>query len=317
MLKRIGKGSRALKNRTKRVVVITGAGRGIGRSHALAFAAADTRVVVNDLGVTYAGDPEGVSPAEAVVKEIRERGGEAVADYNDVGTWSGAQALLATALSNFGRVDVLVNNAAIVRPGMITDANETDLDEIVRVNIKGTFGPTRCFARYWADEAKRKAKVDATIVCTTSRIGLRGTPYYSIYGLTKAAVASLVEAAAAEFAQYGVRVNGIAPRASTRMMGDAMRRLVEIAGEEALAAVFSGGRARPPDGEEQEVPESISPLVVWLASSQSKPVSGCIFSAMGGRIALLQGMQERLAVSLPAHHSSDDVERVLGPLVRA
>lgn len=307
----------SLSTQAKRVAVITGAGRGIGRSHALAFAAANARVVVNDLGVTYAGTREGPSPADAVVEEIRARGGEAVADYNDVASWSGAEGLLATALNAFGRVDVLVNNAAIVRPAMITDVSEIDLDEIMRVNIKGTFGPTRCFAEHWANQAAKHSKPDAAIICTTSRVGLRGTPYYAVYGLTKAAVASLVEAAAAEFEQYGIRVNGIAPRAATRMMGDAMRRVVELGGEAGLTAVFAGGRSRPPAGADQEEPESISPLVVWLASAHASFVSGRIFSVMGGRIALLDGMRERHAVLLPARHSTDDVERVLGPLLRA
>src|SRR5690606_35284330 len=171
------------------IAVITGAGRGIGRSHALAFAAAGARVVVNDLGVTYAGEREAISPADAVVAEIRSAGGEAVADYNDVANWAGAAALLRTALEAYGRVDILVNNAAIIRPAALTGTSEQDFDEVVRVNLKGTFCPSRCFAQHWMEQAAAGKKPDASIICTTSRVGLHGTPYYLTYGCAKAAVA--------------------------------------------------------------------------------------------------------------------------------
>lgn len=300
-----------------KVVVVTGAGRGIGRAHALAFASAGASVIVNDLGVTYAGAREAASPADAVVEQIRAAGGTAVADYNDVADWRGAEGLLSTALRAFRGADVLINNAAIIRPSAFIETTETDFDEVVRVNIKGTFAPMRAFADYWAHNAVEPLdKSGRSIICTTSRIGLRGTPYYLTYGCTKAAVAYLVDAAAAELAAIGVRVNGIAPRADTRMMGDATSRLVEIAGDSGLQAVFRSAQARDLEARQPEPPESISPLVLWLASDRSRPLSGKVFSAMAGRIGLFDGRNERELTSLKASHSVEDVDRALSSLVQ-
>lgn len=294
------------------VVVVSGAGRGIGRSHALAFAARGARVVVNDLGVSYDGNRESQSPADAVVEEIRRAGGEAIADYNDVASWTGAEGLLESALRGFGRVDTLVNNAAIIRPGPLTDTTELDLDAVLRVNIKGTFAPLRVFAAHWAKRPSQAAgNAVGNIICTTSRVGSRPAPYYVTYGCTKAAVSYLVEAAAAELAPLGIRVNGIAPRADTRMMGDATRRVGEIAGSAGIAAIFGNDAAntRPP-----EPTESISPLALWLASERSRPLTGTLFSVMAGRIALLDGKQERSHVELPASHTPEDVDQALRQL---
>lgn len=298
-----------------KVVVITGAGRGIGRAHALAFAAAGASVVVNDLGVSYAGEREAASPADGVVEEIRAAGGNAIADHNDVADWRGAERLLGSAVRAFGGADVLINNAAIIRPSPFIETREADLDEVVRVNIKGTFAPMRAFAEFWTknpvkagDESRRQ------IICTTSRIGLRGTPYYLTYGCTKAAVAYIVEASAAELAPAGIRVNGIAPRADTRMMGDATNRLLQVAGDKGLQAVFRSTQSRALDAREAEPPESISPLVLWLASDRSQPLSGRVFSAMAGRIGLFEGGNERHLATLPASHTVEDVHRALASL---
>jgi NAD(P)-dependent dehydrogenase (short-subunit alcohol dehydrogenase family) len=293
----------------EQVVVISGAGRGIGRSHALAFAARGARVVVNDLGVSYDGNRELVSPADAVVEEIRRAGGEAIADSNDVASWDGAAGLLESALRSFGRVDTLVNNAAIIRPGPLIETTESDLDAVMRVNIKGTFAPLRVFASHWAKQPARGATGQGgNIICTSSRVGSRPAPYYVTYGCSKAAVTYLVEAAAAELAPFGIRVNGIAPRADTRMMGDATRRLGEIAGSAGIAAIFgpdaANTRAAEPAG-------SISPLVLWLASELSRPLTGALFSVMAGRIALLNGKQERSSITLPVSHTPEDVEQAL------
>ena len=266
---------------------------------------------------SYAGEREALSPADQVVEQIRASGGNAVADYNDVADWHGAEGLLNTALRAFGDADVLINNAAIIRPSALIDTREEDLDEVVRVNIKGTFAPMRAFAQYWTKAVLNDGdKPRRSIVCTTSRIGLRGTPYYPTYGCTKAAVTYLVEAAAAELADIGVRVNGVAPRADTRMMGDATTRLVEIAGEKGLQAVFLSTQSRDLEARQAEPPESISPLVVWLASERSQPLSGKVFSAMAGRIGLIDGRTERHLISLPPSHSIDDVAHALGFLTQ-
>ncbi|WP_129780194.1 SDR family NAD(P)-dependent oxidoreductase [Peristeroidobacter soli] len=294
------------------VVVITGAGRGIGRSHALAFATRGARVVVNDLGVSYDGARETLSPADSVVEEIRRAGGEAIADYNDISNWDGAQALLDGALRAFNRVDTLVNNAAIIRPAPLTDTTARDLDDVVRVNVKGTFAPLQVFAAHWKTEGTRSPGGHSrSVICTTSRVGFRPAPYYVVYGLTKSAVAYLVEGAAAELAGLGIRVNGIAPRADTRMMGDATRRLNEIAGSVGIAGVFGDSSAteRP-----AEPVESISPLVLWLASAASRAVTGAIFSVMAGRIALLDGRHERSVFTLPVTHTPEDVDHALSGL---
>lgn len=186
------------------------------------------------------------SPADEVVGEIRNRGGQAVANYCDVADWAGAQELLKNALDAYGRVDILVNNAAIIRPDALIGTRETDFDEVVRVNLKGTFCPTRAFAEHWVRQAQAGVAVDASVICTTSRVGLHGTPYYLVYGCTKAAVAYFVEGCAAELQQFGIRVNGVAPRADTRMMGDATRRLKEVAGGAGVKAVFDTLRSAPP-----------------------------------------------------------------------
>lgn len=295
-----------------KVVVVTGGGRGIGRAHALAFAAAGARVVVNDLGVSYAGEREALSPADDVVKDICAAGGNAVADHNDVAEWRGAERLLETTLRAFGGADILINNAAIIRPSPFIETREADLDEVVRVNIKGTFAPMRAFAEFWTKNPYNGSdRPRRNIICTTSRIGLRGTAYYMTYGCTKAAVAYFVEAAAAELAPAGIRVNGIAPRADTRMMGDATNRLVQIAGEKGLQAVFRSTQSRDLEARESEPPESISPLVLWLASDRSEPLSGLVFSAVAGRIGLFEGRNERHVVTLRPSHTVQDVDRAL------
>jgi NAD(P)-dependent dehydrogenase (short-subunit alcohol dehydrogenase family) len=294
------------------VVVVTGAGRGIGRSHALAFAARGARVVVNDLGVAYDGARESISPADCVVEEIHRAGGQAIADYNDVSDWEGASTLLESALRAFERIDTLVNNAAIIRPSSLASATERDWDDVVRVNIKGTFAPLQVFASHWQRERARSANDPGrSIICTTSRVGFRPAPYYVVYGLTKAAVAYLVEGAAAELAGSGIRVNGIAPRADTRMMGDATRRLSEIAGSTGVAGIFGNAAATE---RAAEPVESISPLVLWLASGAAHAVTGAIFSVMAGRIALFAGRHERSVFTLPVSHTPEDVQRVLGRL---
>jgi NAD(P)-dependent dehydrogenase (short-subunit alcohol dehydrogenase family) len=296
-----------------KVVVITGAGRGLGRAHAHLFAAQGARVVVNDLGVSFAGEREAQSPARQVVAEIIAAGGQAIADENDISEWHGCERLLAKTLQAYGRADSLILNAAIVRPRKLHELSEADWNDQVRVNLGGTVLPTRIFANHWICMAATGREPDASIVCTTSKVGLRGTPFYLVYGCTKAAVAYFVEAAAAELAPHGIRVNGIAPRADTRMMQDASRDLVAVVGQQGIDALLRATRSPPP----WEVlgPASVSPTVAWLASGMSKPTTGRVLNVDGGRIALQEGWHDAGVVQVQPEHTVEDVHRAVGPLM--
>lgn len=293
-----------------RVVVITGAGRGIGRAHALALARAGAKIVVNDLGVSYGGEREAASPAASVAAEVRAFGGEAVANESDIATWDGARRVIEQALDEFGHIDALINNAAIIRPKAFIETSDADFDETIRVNIKGTVLPTRAFAERWSQQ-RRASDVPASVVCTTSRVGLFGTPYYLTYGFTKSAVAYFVQAAAAELASLAIRVNGIAPRADTRMMGDATRALHAAVGDAGLNAVFRAVGTAPPSATATQLPESIAPLAVWLISDRSRNITGRIFGSAAGRITVLEGWREINACQLAPDHGVAEVEEAL------
>lgn len=296
-----------------KVVVVTGAGRGLGRAHALAFAARGATVVVNDLGVSFSGLAESEQPADAVVAEIRALGQEAVADTNDIADWGGCERLLENALRSFGRVDVLVLNAAITRPRKLQELSLADWDDQLRVNLGGTVLPSRIFSAYWVSEAEQGRRRDASIICTTSKVGLRGTPYYLVYGCTKAAVAYFVQAAAAELEPFGIRVNGIAPRANTRMMQDATRNLIEVAGSHGVERLLRAVKSPPPW--DTWGPESVSPTVLWLASDLSQPVSGVVLNVDGGNIVVQHGWHDGLRVEVAQGHSVEDIHRLVRPLL--
>ncbi|OUS94296.1 SDR family oxidoreductase [Rhodococcus sp. NCIMB 12038] len=259
-----------------RVVIVTGAGRGIGRAHALAFAAEGAKVVVNDIGAGLDGSATGESPAEQVVAEIVAAGGEAVVNGDDVADWAGAENLIRTAIDTYGRLDVLVNNAGFLRDRMLVGMSEQEWDAVVRVHLKGHFATLRHAAAYWRAEAKAGNPVDARIVNTSSGAGLQGSIGQGNYAAAKAGIAELTIQAAAELRNYGVTVNAIAPAARTRMtvgVGGAMA--------EAMAA--------PEEGFDAMAPENISPLVVWLGSVESKDVSGRVFEVEGGKITVAEG----------------------------
>lgn len=249
---------------TGQVAVVTGAGRGLGRAHALALAAEGARVVVNDLGTGLAGEGSSEGPARQVVREIEEGGGEAVAHAGDVATGEGAASLVATALETFGRLDVLVNNAGFLRDRMLVNLDEDDWDAVVRVHLKGHFLPLRCAAAHWRAETKAGRAVRASIVSTTSGAGLLGSVGQANYAAAKAGIVALTLVAAAELARYGVRANAVAPAARTRM----------------TEGLF---------GEQLGDPGDVSPLVVWLGSPASTGVTGQVFEAEGGRITLMEG----------------------------
>jgi NAD(P)-dependent dehydrogenase (short-subunit alcohol dehydrogenase family) len=265
-----------------RVVAVTGAGRGLGRAHALAFAAQGARVVVNDLGVALDGtprtpDPTGTprpdSPASAVAAEIRAAGGEAIAHGADIATPEGAASLVTTALDAYGRLDTLVNNAGFLRDRMLVNLDEDDWDAVLRVHLKGHFLTLRHAAAHWRAESKAGRTPTARIVNTSSGAGLLGSVGQGNYSAAKAGIVALTLVAAAELARYGVQVNAIAPAARTRMT------------ERAFAATM----AAPATGFDAMAPDNVSPLVVWLGSAASEGVTGRVFETEGGRITVMDG----------------------------
>ncbi|TSD95692.1 SDR family oxidoreductase [Skermania sp. ID1734] len=284
-----------------RVVVITGAGRGIGRAHALAFAAEGAKVVVNDLGAGLDGSASGEDPASAVVAEIRAGGGDAVVNGDDVADWTGAQRLIGTAIDTFGRLDVLVNNAGFLRDRMLANLSEDEWDAVIRVHLKGHFAPLRHAIEYWRSESKAGRGVDARIINTSSGAGLQGSIGQSNYAAAKAGIAVLTINAAAEFARYGVTVNAIAPAARTRM----------------TEAAMPDAMAKPAEGFDEMAPENVSPLVVWLGSAQSRDVTGRVFEVEGGKIALADGWRHGVPIDKGQRWSPDEIGPVVTKLIGA
>jgi NAD(P)-dependent dehydrogenase (short-subunit alcohol dehydrogenase family) len=253
-----------------RVVVVTGAGNGIGRAHARAFAAQGARVVVNDLGGARDGAGASAGPAQAVVDEIRAAGGAAVANADDISSWAGAERLISQAIDVFGGLDVVVNNAGILRDRMIVTMTEADWDTVLGVHLKGTFAVLHHAAAYWRQRVKGGQANDARVINTTSPSGLFGNPGQGNYGPAKAGIASLTIIAARELERYGVTVNAIAPTALTRMTED-IQMMQAAAADQDLS------------------PEAISPLVVWLGSAASRDVTGRVFGVWGNAITVLEG----------------------------
>jgi NAD(P)-dependent dehydrogenase (short-subunit alcohol dehydrogenase family) len=259
---------------TGRVAVVTGAGRGLGRAHALAFAAEGAQVVVNDLGVGLDGTGGAAGPAQQVVDEIRALGGEAVAHGGDIATVDGAASLIATALDTFGRLDTLVNNAGFLRDRMLVNLDEDDWDAVMSVHLKGHFLPLKHAAAHWRAEAKDGRTPEARVINTSSGAGLLGSLGQGNYSAAKAGIVGLTLVAAAEMGRYGVHVNAIAPAARTRMT------------EQTFADTMSAPEVGAFDA---MAPENVSPLVVWLGSAASAGVTGRVFEAEGGRITVMEG----------------------------
>jgi len=274
-----------------RVAIVTGAGRGIGREHALSLAAHGAKVVVNDLGGAADGTGADLTPAQQVVEEIIGMGGEAVANGDSVSSWEGAQRLINTAIETFGDLHVVVNNAGILRDRVLVNMTEEEWDAVIDVHLKGTFAPSRWAAAYWREQSKAGKPVSGRIINTTSVSGLYGQPGQSNYGAAKAGIAMFTVIASLEAARYGVTVNAVAPVALTRMTEDL-------------------GPA-PETDEEREArsPAWIAPIATWLASDEAAHVTGRVFEASGQVLAVAEGW-----VRGPRTHPVDD-PTALGPIV--
>ena len=257
-----------------KVAIVTGAGRGIGRGHARLLAAEGARVVVNDLGGAVAGEGADLTPAQEVVQEIVAAGGEAVVNGDDVASWDGAQSLVQQAVDTFGDLNILVNNAGILRDKMSFNMDESDWDAVVRVHLKGHFAPSRFAAAYWRDRAKSGEPTSGRIINTSSESGLFGNPGQTNYDAAKAGIASMTLALARELHRYGVTVNAIAPRARTRMTENIFR--------------WESG-----DGKfDYYDPENVAPMVAWLASDDAADVTGRVFIVGGDEIYLVQNFTQ-------------------------
>lgn len=263
-----------------RVVIVTGAGRGIGREHALELARQGARVVVNDLGTSLRGEGQANGPAQEVVAELQELGGEAIASTADIADFAGAEQLVRSALEAFGRLDAVVNNAGFVLDRMFTNTSEAEWDAVVRVHLKGHFCVARHAAAYWRDRAKAGDAVSGRIINTSSGAGLLGSVGQAAYSAAKAGIVGLTLVQAAELRRYGVTANAIAPVARTRMT------------EETFAEMMK----KPDGGFDVMHASNIAPLVAWLASEAAGHVTGRVFEIKGGAISLYDS--QRAAVQL-------------------
>ncbi|MHB8669034.1 MAG: SDR family NAD(P)-dependent oxidoreductase [Acidimicrobiales bacterium] len=255
-----------------KVAIVTGAGHGVGRGEALELAAEGARVVVNDLGGSVTGEGADKRPAEEVAELIRSRGGEAVANYDDVADFNGSKNIIGQAIDTFGGLDVLVNNAGILRDKMIFSMSEEDFDAVIRVHLKGTFCMTRHASAYWRERSKAGQQPRAAIVNTVSSAGLQGQASQANYGAAKAGIAAMTVIASLELARYGVRANAIAPGGFTRMVGQAMKD-IEVKEPEEYTEF------NPMN------PGNSAPMVAWLVSDEALHVTGQVFRAVGSTIA--------------------------------
>jgi NAD(P)-dependent dehydrogenase (short-subunit alcohol dehydrogenase family) len=283
-----------MPNLDGKVAIVTGAGRGIGREHALALSRAGARVVVNDLGVSLAGETAGESPAEQVVDEITSAGGEAVADGENVADFEGARRMVEHAVDAFGRLDILVNNAGILRDRMLVNMEEAEWDAVVQVHLKGHFAPTRHAASYWRDRSKAGEEVRARVINTSSPSGVFGNVGQANYGAAKAGIVGFTLIAAQELGRYGVTVNCLAPNARTRM----------------TEAAF-GEIPRPDGGFDPADPANNSPVVVALAADEAQDITGQVFFVYGGAVNVLRGWE---AGELLASEERWDADELLGAL---
>jgi NAD(P)-dependent dehydrogenase (short-subunit alcohol dehydrogenase family) len=286
-----------------RTAIITGAGRGLGREHALLFAQEGAKVVVNDLGGDIHGEGADRAPAQQVVDEIEKMGGEAVANVDSAADWNGAQRMIQTAIDTFGDLHVLVNNAGILRDRVIVSMTEEDFDAVVRVHLKGTFAMTHHAANHWRERSKAGEQPRAAIVNTVSSAGLQGNVGQANYGSAKAGIAALTVISSLELSRYGVRANAIAPGGFTRMVGQAMKDI----------------EVKEPEEYDEFVPlnpGNSAPMVAWLASDQAMHVTGQVFRAVGHTIARYVPWTLGATVETPKEPARWDAAAI-GPAVNA
>ncbi len=255
-----------------RVAVVTGAGRGIGREHALLLAQTGAKVVVNDLGGSTDGEGNDASPAEQVVEEIKAMGGEAVVNGGNVAVVADADAMIQQAIDTFGGIDILINNAGILRDRMVFSMSESDWDAVINVHLKGTFAPTRAAAVYWRERSKAGETNDARVINTTSPSGIYGNIGQSNYGAAKAGIAAFTHITAQELTRYGVTCNSLAPAAFTRMTAD-----------------LPGFSGMDEETQEKMGPRWIANVATWLASPAASGVTGRCFDVVGDRIGIAEG----------------------------
>jgi NAD(P)-dependent dehydrogenase (short-subunit alcohol dehydrogenase family) len=281
--------------------VVTGAGRGIGRGEAIEFARQGAKVVVNDLGAEVDGSGSSLGPAGEVVDEIRAAGGEAVANGDDVSDFEGAKRLVDTAVETFGRLDVLVNNAGILRDRMLVNMTPEEWDDVVRVHLRGAYAPSHHAAIYWRDRSKAGEDVDARIINTSSSSGIYGNPGQTNYGAAKAGIAAMTIIASMELARYGITVNAIAPGALTRMTEN-----------------LAGNRDRPEEDSGTWAPthpDNVAPLVVWLGSAESRAVTGRVFNVRAGQISVAEGWVAGPGVEVDHRWDPNELGSVVPDLV--
>ncbi|MEX0846470.1 MAG: SDR family oxidoreductase [Ilumatobacteraceae bacterium] len=284
-----------------RVAIITGAGRGIGREHALLFAAEGAKLVINDLGATNDGTGADMSPAQQVVEEIRAMGGEAVVNGEDVADWEGAQRLINSAVETFGDLDILVNNAGILRDRVLVNMTEAEWDAVIAVHLKGHFAPTRWAAAYWREQHKAGISKPRNLVHTSSTSGLFANPGQANYGAAKTGIATFSQIAAKELVRYNVKSNTIAPGARTRLT---------------LATPGLEDIMTPKEGVfDQWDPANISPLVAYLASADCA-FTGETFLVQGGNVTIIESWSRGEGVDRDSKWSVADLADALAPLRR-
>jgi NAD(P)-dependent dehydrogenase (short-subunit alcohol dehydrogenase family) len=274
-----------------RVAIVTGAGRGLGREHAIELARQGASVVVNDYGVTLSGENTKDDPAHEVAATIREFGGTAVVNNADVADFGASGAMIQQAIDTFGGLDIVVNNAGFVRDRMLVNATEDEWDAVIRVHLKGHFCSTRHAAAYWRAESKAGRPRQARIINTSSGAGLQGSVGQASYSAAKAGIAALTLVAAQELAPYGITVNAIAPSARTRM----------------TEGPFAEAMTPPADGFDAMAPANVAPIVAWLASAGSESVTGRVIEVEGGRVCVEEGWVHGPSLDLGRRWSAPDV----------